>query len=102
MSAMRSKDWALAVKHLNASRTLYEQLVVRDTSNREARRAAAVTIAELAEAASRAGQTDEARSAWLASLSHLEQLAASNAPRYRLEWANGLRLYAGFAMAGRP
>jgi tetratricopeptide (TPR) repeat protein len=99
VTAMRSKDWALAVQHLKASRALHEQLIARDPSNRETRRAAAVTIAELAAAASKAGQIDEARAAWSASLSYLEQLAASNPARGRLEWANGLRLYAAFERA---
>jgi tetratricopeptide (TPR) repeat protein len=99
VTAIRSEDWALAVQHLKASRALHEQLIARDPSNRETRRAAAVTIAELAAAASKAGQIDEARAAWSASLSYLEQLAASNPARGRLEWANGLRLYAAFERA---
>jgi len=99
VTAMRREDWALAVQHLKSARTLHEQLVTRDPSNREVRRAAAVTIAELAAAASKAGQIDDARAAWQASLAHLERLAESNAPRGRLEWANGLRLYAAFERA---
>jgi tetratricopeptide (TPR) repeat protein len=98
-TAMRSKDWPLAVQHLEAARTLHEQLMVRDPSNREARRAAAVTTAELAAAASKAGQIEDARAAWSASLSSFEQLSTSNPARGRLEWANGLRLYAAFERA---
>ncbi|MGH2900240.1 MAG: hypothetical protein ACRDMZ_16315, partial [Solirubrobacteraceae bacterium] len=87
-----------AAKHFSAARVAYELLVSRDPNSREQRRAAAVTIAQLADAEAAMGHTDAARSAWLAALGHLERLAASNTAEPRLEWAYGLR---GYAMVER-
>jgi tetratricopeptide (TPR) repeat protein len=92
--AFADSDWASASKHFGAARVAYEHLVSRDPNSRDQRRATAVTIAQLADAEAAMGHTDAARSAWLAALNHLGQLAASNEPEARLEWAYGLRGYA--------
>lgn len=87
-------DWAGAVERFGAASVAYEHLVSRDPSSRRYRRAAAITIAQLADAEAAMNRTEAARDAWLAALKHLAHLAASNAPEPRLEWAYGLRGYA--------
>ena len=93
-AALGQKDWAGAAKRFDASRIEYERLVSLDPTNREHRRGAAVAFAQLADAEEQLHHLEAARSAWLAALKHLAQLAASNAPDPRLEWAYGLRGYA--------
>ncbi|HKE15402.1 MAG TPA: hypothetical protein VKB80_11075, partial [Kofleriaceae bacterium] len=100
--ALAREDWTAAAEHLAAARKLYDVLVARDPSNGEDRRAAAIAIAQLAEAETALHRTDGARASWLAALSHLARLAGSGKPKARMEWANGLRLYAEFErVAGR-
>ena len=100
--ALERKDTASAVEHLRSAQKAYEALVARDPSDNEIRRAAAVSIAQLAEAETGLRDTDEARESWRASLSHFARLAGSGSAKSRMEWANGLRLYAAFERsAGR-
>jgi tetratricopeptide (TPR) repeat protein len=94
--AMGRKDWVTAALHLTSARRAYDELVARDPSDSEVRRAAAVAIAQLAEVEAGRGDTDGARSSWVAALAHFAWLSSSGAARARLEWANGLRLYAAF------
>jgi tRNA A-37 threonylcarbamoyl transferase component Bud32/tetratricopeptide (TPR) repeat protein len=101
--ALERADWAGAATRFDTASIAYEHLVSRDPTSRFYRRAAAVTIAQLAEADAAMGRTEAARSAWLAALSHLAQLAASNGSEARLEWAYGLRGYAALErQSGRP
>jgi tetratricopeptide (TPR) repeat protein/tRNA A-37 threonylcarbamoyl transferase component Bud32 len=100
--ALGRKDWDRAAEHLDAARSAYEELVARDPSDREVRRGAAVAVAQLAEAEAGRGRTAGARAAWQAALAHFARLAGSGEAKARLEWANGLRLYAAFERsAGR-
>jgi tetratricopeptide (TPR) repeat protein len=101
--AFDRSDWAEASRRFSSARTTYEQLVARDPTNREHRRAAAIAIAQLADAETSLRRFDVARTAWLAALDHLAMLARSNDAEPRLEWAYGLRGYAAFERAhGRP
>jgi hypothetical protein len=101
--AFARSDWAGAARHFGAARVAYELLVSHDPNSRDQRRAAAVTVAQLADAEAAMGHTDAARGAWLAALGHLERLAASNTPEARLDWAYGLRGYAVLERrSGRP
>lgn len=95
--ALARSDWAGAAVRFGAARVAYERLVSRDPTSRFYRRAAAVTIAQLAEAEAAMGRTEAARAAWLAALGHLAELARPDAPEARLEWAHGLRGYAALA-----
>jgi tRNA A-37 threonylcarbamoyl transferase component Bud32/tetratricopeptide (TPR) repeat protein len=96
-------DWSKAVEHLQEARAAYEQIFARDPSTRENRRAAAVATARLAEAETELGRADSARATWRAALVHLASLAESGVAKARMEWANGLRIYAAFERwAGRP
>jgi hypothetical protein len=101
--AFAQSDWSDAAKRFGAARVAFEHLVSRDPSNGEHRRAAAVAIAQLADAEAAMGHTEPARNAWRAALNHLARLAASNAPEPRLEWAFGLQGYAQLERrSGRP
>jgi tetratricopeptide (TPR) repeat protein len=102
-SAMERSDWAAAAEHLRSARQTHEELVARDPTNIYNRRQTAVSLAELARAENELGHTEQARATWQASLARLVDLAGSNTPKARMEWANGLRLYAAFERkAGRP
>jgi len=92
--AVAASDWTIAAQYFAAARVTYEQLVTRDPRSRDHRRAAALAIAQLADAEAALGHLDAARSAWRAALDHLAQVAALNIPDARLEWAYGLRGYA--------
>jgi hypothetical protein len=70
--------------------------VARDPTSREHRRDAAIAAAQVADAETSLGRFDAARAAWLASLEHFAVRARSNAAESRLDWAFGLRGYAGF------
>jgi tRNA A-37 threonylcarbamoyl transferase component Bud32/tetratricopeptide (TPR) repeat protein len=94
--AFDRSDWAEAARRFASARATYEQLVARDPTNREHRRAAALAVAQLADAETALRRFDAALAAWLAALDHLAELARSNAPEPRLEWAYGLRGYAAF------
>jgi tetratricopeptide (TPR) repeat protein len=94
--ALERSDWTEAARRFAAARATYDQLVARDPTSREHRRAAAIAAAQLADADSALGRFDAARTAWLAALDHLAEQARSNAPEARLEWAFGLRGYAEF------
>ena len=94
--ALDLSDWAEAARRFASARTTYEQLLARDPGSRDDRRAAAITVAQLAEAEIGLHRFDAARAAWLAALDHLTELSRSNAPESRLERAYGLRGYAAF------
>jgi tetratricopeptide (TPR) repeat protein/tRNA A-37 threonylcarbamoyl transferase component Bud32 len=94
--ALERADWSVAVHHLKAARTVYEQVFARDTGNRESRRSLAVAIARLAEAETELDHIREARAAWHAALAHFASMAETGTPKSRMEWANGLRLHARF------
>jgi tetratricopeptide (TPR) repeat protein len=97
--AFDRSDAAEASRRFSSARTTYEQLVARDPTNREHRRAAAIAIAQLADAETSLRRFDAARTAWLEALDHLAVLARSNNAEPRLEWAYGLRGYAAFERA---
>jgi tetratricopeptide (TPR) repeat protein/tRNA A-37 threonylcarbamoyl transferase component Bud32 len=94
--AFERSEWAEASRRFTLARAAYEQLVIRDPTSREHRRAAAIAVAQLADAETALRRFDAARAAWLAALDHLAELARSNVPESRLEWAYGLRGYAAF------
>ena len=89
-------DWAEAARRFRAARATYEQLIALDPKSREHRRDAAISAAQLAEAETSLGRLDAARTAWLAALEQFGLRARTNEPELRLDWAFGLRGYAGF------
>ena len=99
MVAFDRSDWAEASRRFGAARTTHEQIVARDPKSREHRRDAAIAAAQVAEAETSLGRVDAARAAWLGSLEHFAVLARSNEAEPRLDWAFGLRGYAGFERA---
>jgi tetratricopeptide (TPR) repeat protein len=97
--ALDRSDWVEASRRFTSARATYEQLVARDPTSREHRRAAAIAAAQLADAETSLRRFDAACAAWLGALDHLAVLARSNDPESRLEWAYGLRGYAAFERA---